>query len=423
MYFYPSVHFTELILAEDGCVRVLDRSSNGALATRFAFSLAARGQKEVRSTFLNGEQLRKGTPTQLKEGDVISFSENAQRPGYVFLVFETLAMAKLEALKTEVQEFQVPSYPKRKRAEEVVDAPSFTGGGLEGQAHAFKAKAVLCPDLLEELLAEELRSSNEDSFDLFGDGAGAEAEAAALAVEARLETLAGRLCVSDLPTRYRSPAWFLVKEVAGMAIPLVLGCSKQGHGDVIWASAEFAAAALINGELKELPKWPCRVLEVGAGVGLPSAAAARLGAEVVATDIRDHERLLALATSLELNLRLAPESARARVLPHRWGSGCDALCEGGLFDLVLCNDCLYIPDLHRPLLQSLFQCLSPTGTVLVCFSLHRTAPDSAILGFFDLAKDMGFQVEHFGERQLPPRCSNMPLERSYVYARTMQKLP
>ncbi|CAJ1356422.1 unnamed protein product [Effrenium voratum] len=119
-------------------------------------------------------------------------------------------------------------------------------------------EAVLCPDLLEELLAEELRSSNEDSFDLFGDG-GAEAEAAL--AEARLETLAGRLCVSDLPSRYRSPAWFLVKEVAGMAIPLVLGCSKQGHGDVIWASAEFAAAALINGELKELPKWPCRVLE------------------------------------------------------------------------------------------------------------------------------------------------------------------
>ncbi|CAL1169530.1 unnamed protein product [Cladocopium goreaui] len=236
------------------------------------------------------------------------------------------------------------------------------------------------------------------------------------AVDDLLKSVDKRLSVHHLPNRYRSPTWCFVKEVAGMRIPLVLGCSKQGHGDVIWASAEFAAAVLINNELKGLPPWhSTRVLEVGAGLALPSAVALRLGAKVVATDVPDHERLLAMSASLAVNLQIA-QSKSVSVLPHVWGEDCGTLCQDGKFDLILCNDCLYIPDLHRPLLKSISGSLAASGMALICFSFHRTAPESAILGFFDLAKELGLQVKDFGQRQLPPRCSNMDSARSYVWA-------
>ncbi|CAK9016775.1 unnamed protein product [Durusdinium trenchii] len=199
-----------------------------------------------------------------------------------------------------------------------------------------------------------------------------------------------------------------------LRIPLALGCSKQGHGDVLWAAAELAADAVAGAaefSVHGLGEG-ARVLELGAGLGLPSAVALRLGAEVVATDLWDHERLLALSSTLALNLKLST-GGKARVMPHRWGDPCDLLCAEGLFQLILCNDCLYMPDLHGALLDTIFACLAPDGLALICFSLHQTAPASAIFGFFDLAKARGFRVEKLGEAQRAPRCANMALERLF----------
>ena len=57
---------------------------------------------------------------------------------------------------------------------------------------------------------------------------------------------------------------------------------------------------------------------------------------------------------------------------------------------------------------------------MICFSFHRTAPESVILSFFDLAQEKGLEVSDFGEKQLPPRCRNMALARSYVFAKSLQ---
>lgn len=35
------------------------------------------------------------------------------------------------------------------------------------------------------------------------------------------------------------------------------------------------------------------------------------------------------------------------------------------------EDCLYIPDLHRPLLKSISGSLAASGMALICFSFHR----------------------------------------------------
>lgn len=53
-----------------------------------------------------------------------------------------------------------------------------------------------------------------------------------------------------------------------LRIPLALGCSKQGHGDVLWAAAELAADAVAGAaefSVHGLGEG-ARVLELGAGL-------------------------------------------------------------------------------------------------------------------------------------------------------------
>ena len=292
--------------------------------------------------------------------------------------------------------------------------------------------AVLHPATLAHLeaeLAEEAAAEAEDAppFVLFGeeagesDGDGVTAVSAALAQEPGLG-----LCVEDVPLPFRSKLWFKVLRPGGKAVPVVEGKSQRGHGDVIWAAAEYSAEALVDGAIAGLvgPLPGRRVLEVGAGVGLPSCAALRCGADVVASDLPDLWRLLALASSLALNQKVGGADhgpkGRAQVVGHAWGESCDALCAEGRFDLVICCDCLYIPSLHRPLVQTLAGCLAEAGVAFVCFSLHGNAPDEEVLGFFDAARERGFDADLFGERQLPPRCVNVAPKRSYVYAYTLR---
>lgn len=58
---------------------------------------------------------------------------------------------------------------------------------------------------------------------------------------------------------------------------------KELHADLVWSSSILLGDAIIAGELDVKGK---RVLELGAGVGLPSILAARQGAEKVSGDHR-----------------------------------------------------------------------------------------------------------------------------------------
>ena len=80
-----------------------------------------------------------------------------------------------------------------------------------------------------------------------------------------------------------------------------------------------------------------RVLELGAGTGLASAAAARLGADVVATDVSD--------LSLEL-LRRAAEAAAFDVRRLDF-TDTDAVAALGEFDVVVAADTLYEEAIAR----------------------------------------------------------------------------
>eukprot|EP00850_Spirogloea_muscicola_P017741 SM000155S01670 [mRNA] locus=s155:308468:309583:+ [translate_table: standard] len=98
-----------------------------------------------------------------------------------------------------------------------------------------------------------------------------------------------------------------------------------------------------------LAAWPPgslagkRVVELGAGTGLPGLVAAALGAEVVVTDRP------ALLPGLERNVAINELGALARTAPLEWGGDCSSLLPP--VDYILASDVLYdveaVPSLCR----------------------------------------------------------------------------
>lgn len=273
-------------------------------------------------------------------------------------------------------------------------------------------------------------------FALFHDE---ESEAAASMSEERqflelMQALQPPRRPEDVPQRFRSSAYISIQQVGSLGLATVRG-SGTGHGDVLWGAAHYAAELLESSDgLSRLlgggkSMQDLRILELGAGLGLPSWVGSRRGARVVASDVRDAGRISALATAASLNLLSHASSGgsmrpgEAHVRAHSWGEDCDELVSvfGG-FDLVLVCDCLYITDLHPALLDSIGRCLVPDGAALVTFSLHHEHNEAVVLNFFELAKSRGMSVEAFDEKQMPSRCSNLTARRSYVYARVLRKV-
>lgn len=121
--------------------------------------------------------------------------------------------------------------------------------------------------------------------------------------------------------------------------------SKQ-YGVVLWP-ASIALALEISERAVEFRGR--RVLELGAGVGLPGIAAAAVGADVVQTD-RDES---ALALSRE-NAERNGVAIESRALD--WA----AWSETGRYDWVIASDILYRASLHEQL-RGIFESVSAAG--------------------------------------------------------------
>ena len=103
---------------------------------------------------------------------------------------------------------------------------------------------------------------------------------------------------------------------------------------------------------------PPRVLELGAGMGLPGLWAAARGAEVVLTDSN-----LAVLELLERNARFLGEGAPA-VRALDWAALPDWIT-GAEFDLVIASDVLYDCAAVEPFFGVVAAALKPGGTLLV----------------------------------------------------------
>ncbi|CUS14145.1 unnamed protein product [Tuber aestivum] len=142
-----------------------------------------------------------------------------------------------------------------------------------------------------------------------------------------------------------------------------------------------------------------RVLELGAGAGLPSLVCALRGAgEVVVTDYPDPE----LVSNLVHNVSTLPQPAQGSTVAKGYVWGRDVTELGGPFDTLILSDLLFNHSEHQALLKSVVCCLKKTADsrALVFFTPHRPWLYEKDLAFFDVARGAGFAVEKVLEEVL-----------------------
>jgi nicotinamide N-methyltransferase len=169
------------------------------------------------------------------------------------------------------------------------------------------------------------------------------------------------------------------------------------------------ATYLWNGSL-ELSRWLVEVcgrdptfitgkcvLEFGAGAGLPSLMARRLGARLVcASDYPSPSVLKALEGNAITN-SAGDFGVSFHVIGHKWGEPVENLLQilhdknQSKYDVILASECLWKHgESHSLLLRSIKDTVCTGGKIIMSFSHHIPGLESCDLGFFDLCESSGF---------------------------------
>jgi predicted nicotinamide N-methyase len=146
------------------------------------------------------------------------------------------------------------------------------------------------------------------------------------------------------------------------------------YGVMLWP-ASIALAHEILARAAELPGK--RVLELGAGTGVPGIVAASLGARVVQTD-RSEVALHVCAMNIERNRVLGIERRIAD-----W----ETFTSPESFDLILGSDVIYATDMHERLRAICEGYLAPGGRVLFSDPLRAQS-----LPFLERMEALGWGV-------------------------------
>ena len=130
-----------------------------------------------------------------------------------------------------------------------------------------------------------------------------------------------------------------------------------GAGDVIWPASVALARMLAH-----CPSFVAgrRVLELGAGLGLPSCAAAQAGATSLLLADRDGATLVLAARSVALNAPRLLSAGSIATLNADW-MNLEAWPPPGAVDLVLASDILYDRAFPAPVAALLARLLAPTA--------------------------------------------------------------
>jgi predicted nicotinamide N-methyase len=245
-------------------------------------------------------------------------------------------------------------------------------------------------------------------------------------------------------------------EDSALRVKYILSDAGGGHGDDLWPASRHISNMFANVEkCKELlssllplatrtdqsdindlhPLCGRKVIELGAGAGLPSWTALHCGAQVICTDQAIPNRVRSLTESAERNFRILEQNNKSAlytsmvsVCPYDWGTSIKDITEliqnsfdgqdnmeEHLFDVVIAADCIYMPNFHSVLLASIMMLMSKTGVALLPFALHGNVQDEHVWSIVDLAKKNGLLAKVFEPTQLTPQADCMDMKRALVY--------
>ena len=139
-------------------------------------------------------------------------------------------------------------------------------------------------------------------------------------------------------------------EAVDLAVLLEAAVEEAPYWAELWPSARALAQAVATRDVRGL-----RVLEVGAGLGLPALVAAAHGADVTASDVDPAALAYVLESARASGLDVA-------VAELDFAAPSPALTD---FDLVLAADVLYVDASAAHLAGSLAQLLAPHGRALL----------------------------------------------------------
>ena len=143
-----------------------------------------------------------------------------------------------------------------------------------------------------------------------------------------------------------------------------------------WAEIWPAAVALSEFIVEELELAGKKVVEIGAGVGAASVAAAAMGADVLATDYSGEALRFIRLNALKNNVDLSEEQLDWRCI-HR----------DDRFDMLFAADVLYERVNLLPIVNAVEKLVKPEGYAYIADPRRRLAEQ-----FLDLAFENGFSV-------------------------------
>jgi predicted nicotinamide N-methyase len=169
-----------------------------------------------------------------------------------------------------------------------------------------------------------------------------------------LRTTVGDLAFEEYHLRLEDHAWRILHTGAILSHDDEQRFFGSEHASVPYGIVLWPAAIALAHELASRPVRGLRVLELGAGTGLPGIVAASLGAHVVQTD-RQEVALHVCTMNAERNgVRIEHRVADWT----RWE-------DRELYDCILGSDLLYAGVMH-PHLRRIFEAnLAPGGTILI----------------------------------------------------------
>eukprot|EP00455_Lapot_gusevi_P017868 TRINITY_DN1965_c0_g1_i1.p1 TRINITY_DN1965_c0_g1~~TRINITY_DN1965_c0_g1_i1.p1 ORF type:complete len:235 (-),score=41.86 TRINITY_DN1965_c0_g1_i1:143-847(-) len=161
---------------------------------------------------------------------------------------------------------------------------------------------------------------------------------------------------------------------------------KSLFATYLWSASSVLAKKLVDLQNVVQNKL---VLEFGAGAGLPSITAVKLGAaKVCACDFPAPTVLDTLRRNIREN------DVDITVVPHIWGEDVTPLLEvidNRKYDIILASECVWKPDAHIDLFKSVKECINTGGFLMLSYAHHIPTLQGEYDQFIDYCEQAGFK--------------------------------